>query len=412
MGLFLWELQELKTTTTRMGYTLVLASALLFGADLALASDGISKADKYFAKADQYQAQGDYLKAAQYRAKGEKYSGLDAATTSTKADRYFEKAAHYDAMGDTAKAAKYRAKAESYERAGEFSSDDLSKSARYAEKAASYAAAGDLDKAQKYAAKALRYADEQGDSKAAKYAAKAERLAREGDTEQAARYADKAYRYAVKYNDNCWPSVEADFSADGYSVEAISTKDLSNVVLLFSDGTTQRYENLNESSQSFTGTAGHTGKILSGIWIKSGCNHSGDGPGYGEFLEHSTRVTGLPVVSITGSPVTIEGHDGVLTEAMFTITLSEMVPLGGLPVSVTLTTRDGSAMAGEDFVPEEAVLVFEPGEITLDYSVLIIGDRFVEEHEENYVVELLDATNALLGESYAEGWIVDDEGDY
>ena len=69
------------------------------------------------------------------------------------------------------------------------------------------------------------------------------------------------------------------------SVYVTSSKDLSNVVLLFADGTTQKFDNLSGYTATFQGTGQHDGKEVHGVWIKSGCNASGDGPGYGEHLE-------------------------------------------------------------------------------------------------------------------------------
>lgn len=88
--------------------------------------------------------------------------------------------------------------------------------------------------------------------------------------------------------ENCLPIVGAQFSEDHKSVTATSDKDLSNVVLKFYDGTTQKFEGLSGLSQVFSGTNEHADKCIEGIWIKSGCNQSGDGPGYGEWVPNST----------------------------------------------------------------------------------------------------------------------------
>lgn len=67
------------------------------------------------------------------------------------------------------------------------------------------------------------------------------------------------------------------------SVYVTSTKDLSNVVLEFADGTHQKFEKLRKiTAATFSGTGEHEGKEIVGVWIKSGTNDSGDGPGYGE----------------------------------------------------------------------------------------------------------------------------------
>lgn len=70
------------------------------------------------------------------------------------------------------------------------------------------------------------------------------------------------------------------------SVYVTSTKDLSNVVLLFSDGTRQKFDNLTGYSGTFSGTGANEGKSIDAVWIKSGCNSSNEGPGYGERIDY------------------------------------------------------------------------------------------------------------------------------
>ena len=84
-------------------------------------------------------------------------------------------------------------------------------------------------------------------------------------------------------------------SADTNSVYVTSSKDLSNVVLLFSDGATQKFDDLSGYTGTFQGTGEHEGKEMKGVWIKSGSNSSGDGPGYGEYIalsEPHTTING------------------------------------------------------------------------------------------------------------------------
>ncbi len=74
-------------------------------------------------------------------------------------------------------------------------------------------------------------------------------------------------------------------STETLSVYVTSTKDLSNVVLNFEDGTHQKFEGLSGYTGTFAGTGENAGKAVVGVWIKSGSYLSGDGPGYGEYLE-------------------------------------------------------------------------------------------------------------------------------
>ncbi len=67
------------------------------------------------------------------------------------------------------------------------------------------------------------------------------------------------------------------------SVTCYSTKDLSNVVLHFEDGSEQKFEGLTGTSGTFQGTGEYEGKTIIGVWIKAGNNKSGEGPGKGHY---------------------------------------------------------------------------------------------------------------------------------
>lgn len=88
-------------------------------------------------------------------------------------------------------------------------------------------------------------------------------------------------------NADCTPTITVTFSEDGKSVTTISSKDLSNVVLKFCDGTEDfKFDNLSGK----VGTFSLDDKQLSGVYVKSGCNHylgenSPEFPGYGELFE-------------------------------------------------------------------------------------------------------------------------------
>ncbi|MFN4123216.1 MAG: T9SS type A sorting domain-containing protein [Flavobacteriales bacterium] len=85
-------------------------------------------------------------------------------------------------------------------------------------------------------------------------------------------------------NNTCIANVSASFASDGKTVTAMSDKNLSNVVLRYCDGTHQKFEPLSGHSAVFSGTGSNSGKSIDGVWIKSGCYQSGDGPGYGAFV--------------------------------------------------------------------------------------------------------------------------------
>lgn len=80
------------------------------------------------------------------------------------------------------------------------------------------------------------------------------------------------------------PQIEVTFYSTSIYVE--SSKDLSNVVLEFTDGTHQKFDGLSSKTGTFAGTGSNSGKFITNCWIKSGRNHSGEGPGYGERFEN------------------------------------------------------------------------------------------------------------------------------
>ncbi len=101
---------------------------------------------------------------------------------------------------------------------------------------------------------------------------------------------------------NCEPRVRANFSNDHKNVTATSSKDISNVVLKYSDQATQKFDNLSGTTQNLSGTGSHNDKCIVGVWIKSGCNGSDDGPGYGQWVPN-TNYDGSCEIVPCESPV-------------------------------------------------------------------------------------------------------------
>jgi Flp pilus assembly protein TadG len=95
----------------------------------------------------------------------------------------------------------------------------------------------------------------------------------------------------------CKPQVTVTFHGDQTSVSIESTKDLSNVVLEYADGSHQKFDGLNQGQTgTFQGTGANSGKLITGLWVKAGCNQSGDGPGYGERFD--SPLTGQSSIAI------------------------------------------------------------------------------------------------------------------
>ena len=86
---------------------------------------------------------------------------------------------------------------------------------------------------------------------------------------------------------NCQPSPcipELNVTFTKTAVTVTSSKDLSNVVLKYCNGCVQKYDGLCGRSGTFLGYGSYAGRTIAGAWVKSGCNSSGDGPGYGKWF--------------------------------------------------------------------------------------------------------------------------------
>ena len=96
----------------------------------------------------------------------------------------------------------------------------------------------------------------------------------------------------------CNSEITVTFDGCDDCVDVTSCKDLSNVVLLLCDSTEFKFDNLNQGQ---TGTfCSPDGQDILGVWVKSGCNLSGDGPGYGTYVEGPCGSgSTIPVESVT-----------------------------------------------------------------------------------------------------------------
>jgi uncharacterized repeat protein (TIGR01451 family) len=109
---------------------------------------------------------------------------------------------------------------------------------------------------------------------------------------------------------------------------------------------------------------------------------------------------------VTISDVTeLEGTGGT-SQFMFAVRLS--MP-STVPVMVTFTTADGSAIANSDYLPVTQTVTFDPGETLKLVSVAVIGDA-VNENNETFTVNLSNPVNANITRGTGTGTIVDDDG--
>ena len=62
----------------------------------------------------------------------------------------------------------------------------------------------------------------------------------------------------------------------------------------YCDGSTQKFDGLSGKTGTFFGSNANVGKPVAGVWVKSGCNKSGDGPGYGEWFANPQADCNTP----------------------------------------------------------------------------------------------------------------------
>lgn len=112
----------------------------------------------------------------------------------------------------------------------------------------------------------------------------------------------------------------------------------------------------------------------------------------------------LPQLSIADASV-VEGNDGVST-ATFVVRLSSPAPN---PVTFDITTENGIALGGSDFVPRtQSGRYLDAGRTTSAFEVAIIGDT-LSEPSESFVVLVSNVVGATLADSSAWGTIVNDD---
>ncbi|MFO1468546.1 MAG: FG-GAP-like repeat-containing protein [Steroidobacteraceae bacterium] len=111
-----------------------------------------------------------------------------------------------------------------------------------------------------------------------------------------------------------------------------------------------------------------------------------------------------PPSELAISPLTVSEGAG---QADFTVTLT---PAATQTVTVTYTTTDGTAKAGQDYVATTGTVTFDPGETSKPASVPVIDDLLAEGVNETFKVTLSNPANAVLSTVFqATGTIQDNE---
>jgi hypothetical protein len=110
-----------------------------------------------------------------------------------------------------------------------------------------------------------------------------------------------------------------------------------------------------------------------------------------------------PLASVVGNSV-VEGDTGQ-TGLDFTVSLSAT---SAVPVTVSYSTADLTALSGSDYVAASGSLSFAPGETVHTLPVMVLGD-LEDEPDEVFALELSGGSNAVTGGG-AKGRILDDDG--
>ncbi|WP_161976448.1 Calx-beta domain-containing protein [Mycolicibacterium sp. CH28] len=117
----------------------------------------------------------------------------------------------------------------------------------------------------------------------------------------------------------------------------------------------------------------------------------------------SNAQTALPSVSV-GDTTVAEGNSGT-TNAAFTVTLSKA---STKPVTVTYTTSNGTATAGQDYVAGSGTVTFAAGVTSQTVNVGVLGDTTFEPNE-TFTVTLSNASGATVSRATATGTITNDD---
>ncbi|HEX5717181.1 MAG TPA: Calx-beta domain-containing protein [Thermoanaerobaculia bacterium] len=110
-----------------------------------------------------------------------------------------------------------------------------------------------------------------------------------------------------------------------------------------------------------------------------------------------------PLLGINNVELT-EGNAGN-KPFVFEVLLSEA---SAAPVTVSFSTRNGTAQAGSDYVATSGTLTFAPGELTKTITVDVIGDT-VAEAIEVFFIDLASASGATIGDGEGLGRIFNDD---
>ncbi|MFH0882471.1 MAG: Calx-beta domain-containing protein, partial [bacterium] len=113
----------------------------------------------------------------------------------------------------------------------------------------------------------------------------------------------------------------------------------------------------------------------------------------------------LPSLSVSDAEI-IEGNKTNKTKVNVTVTLSQA---SATPVSVRLTTENGTAVSGSDYLAANTIITFATGETTKQYTLTVNGDK-VGESDEWFGVRLSNAGGATILDDLGKVTILNDDG--
>ncbi|MCX2932270.1 glycosyl hydrolase family 18 protein [Mycobacterium sp. CVI_P3] len=119
--------------------------------------------------------------------------------------------------------------------------------------------------------------------------------------------------------------------------------------------------------------------------------------------DDDATVPKLPSVSIADA--TVSEGDSATTAIGFTVTLSEA---STATVTLSYTTSNGSATAGQDYTAGSGTVTFTPGVVSQVITVSVLGDTTVEPNE-TFTVTLSNPSGATIADASAVGTITNDD---
>ena len=120
-------------------------------------------------------------------------------------------------------------------------------------------------------------------------------------------------------------------------------------------------------------------------------------------------VSAMVTVTDNDDPpeLTITDRRAVESAGQIAFTVRLSAP-SGHRVTVTCTSEDGTASAGQDYVSEHDTLVFAPGQTSGTIAVPLLDDT-LDEMDETFLMVLSEPSHATLGDAVATGTIEDDD---